>query len=325
MSNNITSADGRRKSGNNAPAEAFQASYKYAFDTPDFPLAIKPMFSRQATDIHYHEQFYEIVLVISGKGEHFCEQHRYPLQIGEIFVILPGMRHGYSQCENLEYFNILADFKNLALPLYDLPSTPGYQDLFVIGPRSHFFTDAPPLRNILDIKRLDQSAAIIRNMLSLQSRQLPGYQQAMTAQLAEFLRIVCRAGEDWKSLPALQDKDIPVQIADIADAISRNCHRHWDVEQISKAFRISRPVLFREFKKYFNTTPGHYITIRRLHKAMALLSNSDMNLEEIAIQCGFANGSYFSTVFSKYLHQTPLQFRRDPHSRDIKSLQHDAD
>ena len=45
--------------------------------------------------------------------------------------------------------------------------------------------------------------------------------------------------------------------------------------------------------------------------AAALLRESDMNLEAIATACGFANGSYFSTVFKNSFRITPLKYRRD--------------
>lgn len=107
--------------------------YDYVFCVKDFPLAIKSQLQTKSPGWHDHEQFYEIVLVVSGKGNHVCEDKKYSLQPQEILVIEPGMHHSYDT-DTLSYYNVMVNFERLQMPLFDLKSTVGFQNLFCTDP-----------------------------------------------------------------------------------------------------------------------------------------------------------------------------------------------
>lgn len=50
----------------------------------------------------------------------------------------------------------------------------------------------------------------------------------------------------------------------------------------------------RDFEKISNTTPGKWLTERRLEHAMHLLSNMHKTVSEAAFESGFENLSHFS-------------------------------
>ena len=45
-----------------------------------------------------------------------------------------------------------------------------------------------------------------------------------------------------------------------------------------------------------------------------MLTDTDMNITEIAIKCGFNDSSYFATVFKRIKGVTPVKYRK---SREI--------
>lgn len=284
-------------------------TYDYAFEASSFPLAIKPQFNTGSPGWHQHERFYEIVLIVSGEAVHIYENKRYILKPQEIFVIPPGMYHSYEKCA-FDYYNILVDFSELKLPLFDLPRTEGFQNLFLLAPRSHQSKNGEALRNFLDVEQFSQGIKLLKRMYDLQTRRKEGYQLAMVAAFNSFLQLICRAGEDLVRSEKSSNSQ-PHTVGELAMAMARYCQDAWPVEKMCKVSRMSRPVLFREFKKYYNTTPVKFLNDQRLRKAAALLRESDMNLEAIATACGFANGSYFSTVFKNSFKITPLKYRRD--------------
>ena len=63
------------------------------------------------------------------------------------------------------------------------------------------------------------------------------------------------------------------------------------------------------FKEYLNQTPNAYLTEYRISKSIELLSNPDLSVTEIAMQCGFSGSSYFTETFRKAIGCTPSDYR----------------
>ncbi len=62
------------------------------------------------------------------------------------------------------------------------------------------------------------------------------------------------------------------------------------------------------FTAVFNTPPTKYIQQYRVDKAKALLVNSDLSVEDVAVKVGFANASYFCKVFKTVTGMTPSEY-----------------
>ena len=282
----------------------------YAFESSAFPLAVKPQFHRGSPGWHQHEKFYEIVLVISGEARHICGKRQYNLCPQELLVIEPGTYHNYENI-SMNYYNILVDFNKLRMPLFDLPHTKGFQNLFVLSPRSHQQSSGKVLRNFLDVGQFSNCVALLKKMYALQTSHADGYQMAMFSAFSEFLQIVCRAGEHIAGNPEISHSMPQSVVVGLAMELARHCQNSWSVEKMCKLSGMSRSTLFREFKKHYNITPVQFLTGQRLRKACALLRESDMNMEAVATTCGFANGSYFATVFKEHFKISPLKFRQN--------------
>jgi AraC family transcriptional regulator, exoenzyme S synthesis regulatory protein ExsA len=66
----------------------------------------------------------------------------------------------------------------------------------------------------------------------------------------------------------------------------------------------------REFRENYHTTPGKWLTQRRLNYAQLLLITSRKNVNEIAYDTGFENVTHFSRVFKEKFGLSPLQHRK---------------
>lgn len=53
-----------------------------------------------------------------------------------------------------------------------------------------------------------------------------------------------------------------------------------------------------------------YVTLFKIKKACELLTNSDMNINEIAGSLGFPDARYFSKLFRKKMGLKPTEYRR---------------
>ncbi len=66
---------------------------------------------------------------------------------------------------------------------------------------------------------------------------------------------------------------------------------------------------FKElFIKQYGVSPVKYITALRIEKAKELLITGRYTISQIAMECGFDNVYYFSTVFKKHTGTPPSKY-----------------
>ncbi len=81
------------------------------------------------------------------------------------------------------------------------------------------------------------------------------------------------------------------------------------IEGMCKFLGCSRSTLINAFKKKYDMTVNTALNEIRLDKAKQKLMQRELTVSEIAIECGFADQSYFSKVFSHRFGMSPSDFR----------------
>lgn len=290
-------------------------TYDFVFETQNFPLALQKLDRLGSPGWHYHEKFYEIVLVTSGNTTHICESHSNDLQPQEILIIAPGMHHNYGD-KKICYYNMLVDLDFAKLPLFDIVNTEGFQRLFVLTVQSYMQTGNSVIRNFLDTEDFARAIVLLKKMTALQKEQHPGWQLGMVGCFIDFLQLICRACSRRNSSDKYTVQSMTV-ISKLAVDMAQHCEQKWPISRMCKLCGMSRAGLFREFQKYYQTSPCQFLIRQRVRKACALLKETEKNVEMVAADCGFANGNYLGTVFKEHYRLTPLQYRRK--YRDISA------
>ena len=85
---------------------------------------------------------------------------------------------------------------------------------------------------------------------------------------------------------------------------------NFSVEKLSMDMAMSRPVMFRKFKAITGESPQQYINKMRMRKAVELLQKKELNINEVAYECGFEDAKYFSTHFKKHFGKTPTEYQK---------------
>ncbi len=93
--------------------------------------------------------------------------------------------------------------------------------------------------------------------------------------------------------------------------IEENIGLAFSLDALAQASNCSKSKLKWQFKKYFQTSPGKYITEMRMRYALRLLEDSNLLLKQVAMLCGFDNPLYFSTVFKAYYNCSPRECRKN--------------
>lgn len=83
------------------------------------------------------------------------------------------------------------------------------------------------------------------------------------------------------------------------------------IKDICSAVGYSKSTVLAAFKKEFSTTVNAYLNTLRLERAKKMLENANSSVNEIALNCGFSDQSYFSKVFVATYGITPTDYRRD--------------
>lgn len=71
------------------------------------------------------------------------------------------------------------------------------------------------------------------------------------------------------------------------------------VKRLADLAGMSVSTFKREFQKIYVESPATYIRIKKIEKALKLLSSTDLRATEIAYECGFSSISHFSRTFKK--------------------------
>lgn len=82
------------------------------------------------------------------------------------------------------------------------------------------------------------------------------------------------------------------------------------VDMIVDHMCVSRTTLFNKMNSLLGTSAVKYIRRMRLEVAKDLLSNTDKTIGEIALETGFTESQYFSTVFKQETGVPPSAFRK---------------
>lgn len=82
----------------------------------------------------------------------------------------------------------------------------------------------------------------------------------------------------------------------------------YTTEKLSSEVGVSRSQLHRKMIELTGMNTSEYIRNIRLKHAAELLCSGEMNVSQVAYQCGFANPGHFATVFKKQFGQSPTEF-----------------
>lgn len=95
----------------------------------------------------------------------------------------------------------------------------------------------------------------------------------------------------------------------IQEYVSANLHRNITLDDIAEEVCMSPSSLYKKMKEYADISPMEYVMKMRLHKAVELLKDDSVSVQEVASAVGFNTHSFFSECFKREFGLTPRQWR----------------
>lgn len=233
---------------------------------------------------HLHNAV-ELVLMCSGRSTALYEGRRIALAEGDLFLAFPDRIHGYEDsCDNDSivfiiplhpYLNEFRETLEQKLPL---------EPVLHKGEWEH--TKVGQLLEMAVEERLREGNWAAR-----------GYAMLVMAKL----------------LPLLTLRNAPSGSANALQAVLRYLNRNYTRpltrQELAKAVGYNESYLSHLFADTLHTTLTDYVTALRMDDATYLLSNTDLNVAQIAEELGFGSQRSFNRVFLKHTQMTPSAYR----------------
>ena len=139
-------------------------------------------------------------------------------------------------------------------------------------------------------------------------RLMRGEKSPASAMLIEPQGVVARHSTD---ILAIEDDDLAKAIRFIRDHAAEPI----EVADVLEAVAISRRRLERGFEKVLGRSPACEIRRRHVERAKRLLTETDMQIPDVAEASGFGSSTYFTFIFHREVGLSPLKYRTATRAR----------
>ncbi len=277
------------------------------FSSPQFSLKVIERDPELPYPLHSHD-FYELVIIVSGKGDHITSGNTFPLFPGNVFVISPGLEHGYQNVNNLHLYNILFTSKIFIDSFPDLRNMPGYHALMTIEPNyrneqllQYFMQLTPSQMGII--------MPIVENMQkeadSIESDD--GSASIAMSLMVQLLVILFR----YYSSSPRKDNTTILRIADAISFLEAHTNKSISIKELIEITNMSVSTLNRHFQNATGLSPIEYHIQLRIEEATRYIRSTDLNMNEISEATGFSDANYFSRQFRKVMGMSPREYKKN--------------
>lgn len=252
---------------------------------------------------HWHEEM-EFLVLTEGEAEVFIEEERYQVLPGDVIFIRPDCLHSMSgrKGEEVRFFAI--DFRHTLLDsVFRDTIQRKYFDQLSQG-AVVFPTFLRPVQEWQ--QRVYELLCGIRDCY--RDGEM-GYELLIKAKLYELWYLLyCHAKRPLKE--ETEGGSVRMELLkEIIAYLQENYAAQITLEELTERFHISDGHLCRLFKGVTRMTMTEYLNHYRVSQSTALLSETGMDIGEIAGRVGFNNISYFNKVFRRCMHMTPTEYR----------------
>ena len=242
--------------------------------------------NRKLSSIYHSHDFYEIVYFLQGEATHIINEKSYCCTANLMVLLRPNDRHCFTnQSDDAVLFSLSVqreEFEAIA-------------DIY----GKDFF-------NLI----LKSDHPLFCENCSLLNYSLLDYEN-MSANLKEYdCKFLLSCILHHCIQHSKSNLVIPSSLSFAIHEIKKTENLHEGIEAMIKLSNYSQTHLARMMKKYYHTTPKHYINELRLQKAYDCIILTQKSIELIAEELGFNSYSHFNKIFKERFSITPASLRK---------------
>ncbi|MBQ4051512.1 MAG: helix-turn-helix transcriptional regulator [Oscillospiraceae bacterium] len=252
--------------------------------------------SEQPPHNHYHLSC-EVIYVTEGEAEFLVDGHRYLARSGSIVFLNSFEQHEVRalSAPYRRYFMIID-----SVEMERLLSCAALASIFKNRPVGFSHCVSLP-------EQLHEEMQLLFRQL-YREYSAPGlYSTQLIRDLFEQMLIrVCRV---CPGNFTIGDSSYAGRIGDIQKYIESHFTEDIRIADLAKQFFISPYYLSHTFKAQVGCSPKQYIQLNRLSYAKELLETTDLQVGQIAYQCGFGDINNFIRAFREWFGASPNRYR----------------
>lgn len=231
---------------------------------------------------------YQLVYITKGSGffsSQSCKIRK--IQGGTMIVLFPGEWHSYYPDQETGWDEYWVGFQG------------AYIDQQV---EKGFFSKKEPL---LPIRLSATIVGLYEEILSLALQEKSGYQQIISSIVLHILGTVYYKGKN----KLFTNAEVVDKINQARIIMKKNIETPLTPEELANRLGMGYSWFRRIFKEYTGISPAKYQQQQRILRAKEYLTDTLLNVSEIAYRLGFENAGHFSTFFRQKEGSTPSEFR----------------
>lgn len=256
----------------------------------------------EKNEMHHIHETAEILLVEQGCADYYIAGKKYSIEPGDILIIGPREHH-------------MRRLYTLPFLRYGISIKPAYYRSLNLGEDLiKIFQTPSPEQFIKCFKNVEKNAfnEIIHLMEYLygETGEAKSFSPLLERCVFTEIAIILYRISDLKprEINAMYSR-----MMEVREYIDVNYKTPIDLQTLSEMFFLHPVTISKEFNKAVGQSITKYINSVRICEGARLLENTDMNVTEIALECGYDNVNTFIRQFKIIVETTPLQYRKSIH------------
>jgi AraC-like DNA-binding protein len=228
-----------------------------------------------------------IAYVLAGQGNVTCHSDTFPAKRGDVFILPKGKYHevaadpGRSDQWEYIWFNITGELTLTMLDKYKLLNSVVIPDAG--GRVGELFQQAIGMAQTNEALDMHNDLPILYHRI-----------------LIELSNVQSRRHAAYSN-----------KVQEIKHYLDNRFQADFDSKQLSRHFGLTFKEINRIFKKEMGMPVYQYVLAKKIETAKLMLQDTQLHINEIALQLGFSDSQYFSNFFKKKTGVSPSQFRMD--------------
>lgn len=269
----------------------------------DFPVKIictEKIKSGPVFESHWHQQF-QIIYFQQGEALILCNSHTYQVKPESLVIINSNEIH-YGQTLSLPliYYIVKVDLTFLLSNRMDFCQTKYINPLLQERIRFQNYISQ-------DSQLIEQ----VKKIITEYRQEELGFELAVKANIYYILVSLLRDyQQENHSGYNKQQQETLAQLRTALEYVDQHYWENISLNHLASLANMSKPYFCSIFKRFTGKRPMDYINYLRINKAVGLLSNTNLNISQVANAVGIVDSNYFSRLFKKYQKTSPSAMRR---------------
>ena len=264
-----------------------------------------------------HSSRFGVYLAVSGSGLHRVLDQEIPCTQGDICIIPPNVPHGFFLTEKNDKLTIRQLEFDIEEWFSGAVTEKGDPD-YCYGVLNDNGVIAYATLNAYMQERIHLLYDYIEAEV-LEKKQ--GWQELIRGYLANlFVSISRYINSAIKNSFSISVKEWTIVSAAMDIIKEQYADGDLTLDRIARNFYISQSQLSRIFEKTTGVTFSNYLRSIRINNACELLKSSDLNVADVAKDCGFRDMNTFYKVFGDTVGMTPKKYKQSLSPSNSKTI-----